>query len=88
MLPTSFDESDECLDKPRNMERIDCEALSIKRAEINGTPVVVSCWKMSAEELSELNKTGRVWLAVAGLTMPPVMMMGFSPFKQEPDDDR
>ena len=47
----------------------------------DGQPVVVSCFKMTAEELAEVNKTGRVWLIVYGHTMPPVILDGESPFQ-------
>ena len=45
----------------------------------SGIPVVVSCWKMTAEELAEINRTGRVWLVVWGVTQPPVSLCGEKP---------
>lgn len=44
---------------------------------------VISCWKMTREELQTIQKTGRVWLVVLGQTMPPVMILGEKP--QFPD---
>ncbi|MDX0251164.1 hypothetical protein GOC31_20925 [Sinorhizobium meliloti] len=33
----------------------------------------VSCWELSAEELAEVNRTGRIYLSVfSGRTQPPV----------------
>ncbi|WP_128146638.1 hypothetical protein [Sinorhizobium meliloti] len=33
----------------------------------------VSCWELSAEELAEINRTGRIFLSVfSGRTQPPV----------------
>ena len=77
MVPASFDESNAVLDKPPLMAN--CEALSILRTKVNGGPCVVSCWKMSAEERDEIIRTGRVWLMIAGNTMPPAALCGFKP---------
>ena len=77
MVPTSFDESNAVLDRPPLMA--DCEALSIVRITVNGGPCVASCWKMSAEERDEIMRTGRVWLLIAGSTMPPAALCGFKP---------
>lgn len=35
----------------------------------------VSCWELSADELAEINRTGRVYLSVfSGRTQPPVFV--------------
>jgi len=35
----------------------------------------VSCWELSAEELAEVNRTGRIYLSVfSGRTQPPVFV--------------
>lgn len=78
MVPSSFDESDDFLNPPDDMKD-DCLPLSIARREVDGYPGVISCWRPTAEELAEINKTGRVWLIVVGPTMPPVMLDGIKP---------
>ena len=84
-FPSSFDESNACLGKPREDMADDCDALSICRTEtVNGTPVVVSCWKLTAEELAEVVRTGRVWLTIAGHTMPPAHIQGIKPLVTSP----
>ena len=81
MIPTSFDESDAFLGPPPGVSDEDCESLSIKRAVTpQGQPVVISCWKMTREELEEVNRTGRVWLLIWGQTMPPAALAGIKPF--------
>jgi hypothetical protein len=45
-----------------------------------GVPVVVSCWKVTREELDQIIATGRVWLTVCGETMPPCEVSGTRPF--------
>lgn len=82
MIPSSFDESNEVLDKPPGMTYDECVALSVWRGEsADGVPLVVSQWRPTREELAEINRTGRVWLTVLGVTMPPVAISGDSPFE-------
>jgi len=86
MIPASFDESNDSLSKPNDMSHEQCEALSVWRGNMevgqgDQLPTVVSCWKLTKEELEEVNRTGRVWLFVVGYTMPPVIMSGHKPFK-------
>lgn len=80
-FPSSFDESDEILSAPPGMEsRV--EPLSVLRT-IDGdgkTPSVISCWKLTKEELDEVNRTGRIWVGVAGITMPHIWISGQNPF--------
>jgi hypothetical protein len=58
-----------------------CGPLAIARAVCpDGTPVLLSCWKLTREELDEINRTGRVWLGIIGRSMPPVLVSGCNPF--------
>lgn len=79
-FPASFPESDAFLSAPEGMDEEQCSPLAIARVDCNGLPTVVSCWKLTAEELAEINRTGRVWLGIAGATMPPAWISGVSPF--------
>lgn len=82
MFPSSFDESNHSLDKPREMTHEQCDPLSVYVGRnVENLPVVVSCWKCTPEELAEINRTGRVWLIVHGVTMPPVSVCGEKPFQ-------
>jgi hypothetical protein len=79
-VPASFDESNAVLGKPSDMTHDQCEALSILRVQYeDGTPVVYSCWKLTPAELEEINRTGRVWLGIVGVTMPPAFIAGEKP---------
>ena len=82
MVPTSFDESNQVLARPPNMTAEECVPLSVWMGDHNNIPTVVSCWKVTAEELAEINKTGRVWIGIAGLTMPPIWIIGTHPWKE------
>lgn len=74
MVPTAFDEKTTVLDAP------DGVPLSITRGVINDTPVMVSCWKMTQEELEEFQRTGRIWLIVRGQIHPQVLLTAQKPF--------
>ena len=79
--PASFAESNDYLGPPPGVGEEDCQSLAIGRAVLpNGQAVVISCWKLTAEELEEVNRTGRVWLSVWGHTMPPAVICGKKPF--------
>jgi hypothetical protein len=79
-VPASFDEATDYLNKPESMTADQCEALAIARCtNPDGYPVVVSCWKVTREELDEINRTGRLWLMIVGNTMPPAVITGIKP---------
>jgi len=81
MVPCGFHESNCVLDKPRDMDHDSCESLQVWRGLYdNGAPAVISCWKLTKDEVEELLATGRVWLHVIGKTMPPVFLSAENPF--------
>lgn len=88
MFPTSFDEAEDVLGRPQGGGHEDVEPLAVCRTyqeDDAKTPVVISCWKCTAEELAEINRTGRVWVSVKGQTMPPIAVLGRSPFEYGQD---
>jgi hypothetical protein len=79
MTPVAFDEDNTVLDAPPGVSN--AEPLSAYVGDMSdGTPVIISCHKMSAEELAEVNRTGRVWLLVMGRRMPCVALDAFNPW--------
>ena len=81
---SGFDEANCTLAPPPGMSEADCYSLRVWRGErrfegVGSVPVVISCFKVSAEELAEIQRTGRVWLTVLGVTMPPVLLEGVKP---------
>ncbi len=78
-VPTSFDESNNVLGNPPGL---DCEPLSVCNTMQGELPVVVSCWKLTEQELEEIIRTKRVWLGVIGHTMPPAWITGNKPFEE------
>lgn len=84
MIPTGFDEENGVLGRPIGMTDEQCLPLSICRTYLHdGLPCIISCWKMTADELAEINRTGRVWLGIVGPSMPPAFLAGISPFNQD-----
>lgn len=81
MIPTDFPESNFVFDKPESMSRDDCDALNVFRGHTkDGVPVVISCWKLTQEELDEIIKTGRVWCWHFGQQLQPHCLDGTTPF--------
>ncbi|MDH3232222.1 MAG: DUF2203 domain-containing protein [Alphaproteobacteria bacterium] len=40
---------------------------------------IISCWRLTEDELAQIAETGCVWLSVLGIGTPPVCIMGHSP---------
>jgi hypothetical protein len=82
MIPTAFDEENGVLHPPPGVSSKDCDMLSIWRGQYaDGQVCIISCWKLTKEELEEINKTGRVWLHIHASCMPPVSLEVKHPFK-------
>jgi len=79
MVPVAFAEANMVLDKPDCMSRDQCEPINVCVGQSGNVNVIISCWKLTKEELEEINRTGRVWLHVLGTQMPPVIVNGIKP---------
>jgi len=79
MIPASFEESNFVLSRPPDMTEEQCDPLCVF---MDGEHHVVSCWKLAAEEKSEFERTGRIWLVVFGATMPAVSLTAIKPIEQ------
>lgn len=90
MIPVAFDEENTILQTPPGTPIENCEAISVFAGpNEGGYPVIVSCWKMTREEVDEVQRTGRIWMTVLGYGMQPVVLSGTSPFKgvEHEEDD-
>ncbi|QGJ74195.1 hypothetical protein [Sinorhizobium meliloti] len=68
-VPVQFEGSNMLLRAPEGAENV-----SDMHTYTNGM-CSVSCWELSADELAEINRTGRVYLSVfSGRTQPPVFV--------------
>jgi len=82
MVPTAFDEENDVLDPPVGMTQDEVQSLSVYRGHYpDGTPIIISCWKLTEGELDEIKKTGRIWLHLMGHTMPPACVSVNYPFE-------
>jgi hypothetical protein len=77
--PASFNESNGVLGCPQGLTEEQFSPLSICRGRIGELPVVISCWRLTPEELAEINRSGRVWLKTLGTNMAPTSVHGVSP---------
>lgn len=83
MLPTSFEQSNFVFTKPADMTDEECGDLPVwKGTATDGFPVIISLWKLSKEDLEEIQKTGSIWLSITGQGMPPVSLFTENPFVQ------
>lgn len=82
MTPIDFDGSNFLLNKPPEMTADECEPLNVLalKPQGGGHTMIISCWKLSREELEQINRTGVVWLVVYGEAMPPVGITTERPF--------
>ena len=88
MIATSFPESNKVIDKPSDMTRDECDALSVFIGQdSNGFDVIISCWKPTKEELKEFNKTGRLWVYHYGTILQPHSASCHNPFIEREEDD-
>lgn len=79
MEPIAFPEKNDVLTAPQGKTK-NISTLPIYRGDNHGMPII-SCWKLSPEELEEVQKTGVIWLWVMAPTTYPVSLSGISPFK-------
>lgn len=81
MMASAFDEENTVLDPPPGVDPDDVSVLSVYRGAMpDGRPVVISCWKPTAEEWDEMRRTGRIWVVILGENMPPISPTGYYPF--------
>ena len=85
MIPAiDYPEANVTLERPKDMTDEQCHALQVWRGQAaDGTPLVVSKWQLSVEDLKEINEKGVIYLGVIGYTMPPVWLVTESPFENK-----
>lgn len=72
-----FKQANTTLGAPTTMP--DCMELQVFQDENE----MISCWVFTTEELAEMQRTGRIWLRVAGNTHPPVALSPFHPWENK-----
>jgi hypothetical protein len=61
-----------------------CDVHACKTTDSANTPVVITCFKLTPEELVRLNLGEPVYLTIIGQTMPPVSLQAGSPWEEQP----
>lgn len=80
-MPVTFPESNFVFTKPASMTDEQCSDLPVWLGkDQEDFPVIISCWKLSKEDLEEIQKTGQIYLSIAGQGMPPVSLFTENPF--------
>lgn len=75
---TTFPEANGLLRAPRGMEGEVGDLPVHGHYGPGGSVNATSCWRLTPEEMSEVKRTGVVWLTVIG-GHPPVRIMGTKP---------
>ena len=78
--PVEFPEQNGTLGKPANMTDEECSSLPVYR---DGHQCI-SCWRLTPEEMAEIQKTHCVFIGVlSGESQPPIWVKAASPVKEE-----
>lgn len=87
MLPHHFDQANKTYTKPKGWEDEQCGDLHVCQTQYaDGTPLIVSYWKPSYEDLQALNNGGGIYLMITTNVQPPVCLQTESPFGVEQDN--
>lgn len=82
MIAVEFEQQNCILGKPENMTDEQCLPLPVfKGKDTSGFNIIISCWKLSKEDIEEINKNGTIYLSIVGNNMPPVALITENPFK-------
>ena len=82
MMPISFEQQNALFGKPANMTDEQCMSLPVWMGhDTNGFPVIISKWKLSKEDIEDINRTGEIWLSIFSTGMPAVALQTESPLK-------
>lgn len=84
MLPVEFPEQNFTFTKPADMTDEQCSSLSVWRGKDQaGTPVIISKWQPSYEDIQAINNGEGIYLMITGVGLPPVSLQTESPFITE-----
>lgn len=84
MLPIGFPQENMLLGLPEDLIHEEHSILPACQAvHRDGLPLVITCWKLSKEDLETITRTGKVWLSVVGTDMPAVQLDAESPFSAD-----
>ena len=70
--PVGFEGANHLICAPEGSTPEECCDLPVAQDEIQ----TVSCWRLTPEELEEVNRTGVVWLSILSHTIYPQLISG------------
>lgn len=83
MLPTDFPQANFTFTKPESITDEECSDLRVfKGAYPDGTPVIISKWQPSKEDIEAINRGEGIFLSITGMGMPPVCIFTENPFEK------
>lgn len=86
MKPIDFPPRNQILGKPEEMTDDQCMPLPIYRGNTtDGMPCLISVWEFTKEEIETIQRTGKMYLHITSVAMPPVSLYTENPFIQVPE---
>lgn len=70
--PVGFQGSNAVYAAPKGMTQEECVDLPVFADDMQ----VISCWRLTKEELANVMETGVVWISVWGHRVPPMQLSG------------
>ena len=61
--------------------------LPVVRGWMAGSPTLTSAWEFTAEEVAEINRSGRIFLTIMGEVQPPVLLTTTPPYAAPADGE-
>ena len=83
MKPIHFEQANTVFTAPPGMTDAECGPLPAFVHRDDTCGFSLSCWQLTAQEMQEINRTGRLWLFVSDPGQPPVSIQTRDPFKEE-----
>lgn len=81
MIPVEFKYQNKVFTKPEDMTDEQCQSLNVWQGkDQSGFPNIISCWKLSEDDMNTIKETGVVWLTIVANGMPPVYVGSENPF--------
>jgi len=81
MRPIKFPDANASLSRPAGTAKDDCGLLPIHRTD-DGR--IVTCWKLTDDDLKIIFETKQIWVQVMDSTMPPICLHTDNPFRSQP----
>lgn len=83
MKPIHFEQVNTIFSAPPGVPETECGQLPAYVHQDETSCFSLSCWQLTAKEMREINRTGRLWLFVSAPGQPPVSIQTRDPFKEE-----